>query len=257
MCTRKRVRTRLVQQRQKGDACSDLRPQPAPSVQATQKCVHERDNTTCVVGRAWRMMAAICALTSLACLGGAACGALLVRRARLRHFLRGSERIARRTHLASSSSAFSRCTLNTHRSSGSRDATDATTSTSLCRQPSKSQAGEDRRAVHSQRRADTTCRRRQRQAPHRSAGAAPRPDRCAAPGERRPASSCRVRIRAQTTPPGTGRAGTGCYATRGAPLVSCCAHDVTAGQACGSCEPVDCIACALECAGVYVVSDGR
>ena len=86
------------------------------------------------------MMAAICALTSLF----PSVGATLVRI----EVSARTEKHSRTTHPVASSS---RCTLKTQRSSGSREATEATTSTSLCRQPSSNHAASEPRAAAPQR----------------------------------------------------------------------------------------------------------
>jgi hypothetical protein len=163
------------------------------------------------------MMAAICALMSFSVFAGAgaaALGAALDRHVRFPQHARkrckgGAPHPA---PAAAAPCASSRCTSNTHRSSGSRDATAATTSTSLCRQPSISQAvvRTKKECVNGRGSTGTRVGRRRRAAACPSAGAARRPDMTASLGARRPAWSCRARSRAQTTPPGTGHAGTEC-----------------------------------------------
>jgi hypothetical protein len=146
-------------------------------------------------------MAAICALTSLF----PSVGATLVRI----EVSARTEKHSRTTHPVASSS---RCTLKTQRSSGSREATEATTSTSLCRQPSSSHAACEAREAAPQR----APRRRASSDARLTAGRARRPGMCASQGATRSAWSCRALTRVRRTPPGTARAGTVCCAPRAA-----------------------------------------
>ena len=140
-------------------------------------CVHENAREQSFVQhlrqRTWRMMAAICALTSFL----PSVDATLVRRA---VSSRGGKQCCAAHPVASSS----RCTLKTQRSRGSREATEATTRTSLCKHPSSNHAASGPRAAAPQR---VPQRRVVTQKARLTAGRARRPSMCASLGATRPA----------------------------------------------------------------------
>ena len=128
-------------------------------------------------------------------------------------------------------------TLKTQRSSTSPEATLATTSTNLWRVPSSSQSvvactqGNSTAASEPAGAAVSRPRDLTKRPTHRPAGAA-RPTRSpAGRGGWTPARSRRGRCASQTTPAGTGRAGTG-Y------CVGCSADEDTAREERGACEAV-------------------